>query len=160
MFVDRVSERLGAVGRGLSDPTALKIVPRWVTCVSIWMVGGYISAIDIVSCCLHGSSYDHDTNFEGGTPQRLSILYYNFCYAVSLYLPHPHSHPYSLTRPLSWIQSQDMGAFLSIAKGSEEDPWLLEVHYNYRQGEESGEQPIVLVGKGGVMCVCVCINSQ
>ena len=50
-----------------------------------------------------------------------------------------------------------MGAFLSVAKGSEEDPWLLEVRYNYREGAESDDQPVVLVGKGGAMCVCVCV---
>ena len=44
-----------------------------------------------------------------------------------------------------------MGAFLSVAKGSEEEPWLLEVHYNCpgsgKEGE-SEERPTVLVGKG------------
>ena len=39
-----------------------------------------------------------------------------------------------------------MGAFLSVAKGSVETPWLLEVRYNY-SGQE-GEDPVVLVGKG------------
>ncbi len=61
----------------------------------------------------------------------------------------PHcqsSHPLTC-RPLSWIQSQDMGAFLSIAKGSSESPWLLEVHYGGTESRED-KQPIVLVGKG------------
>ncbi len=40
-----------------------------------------------------------------------------------------------------------MGAFLSIAKGSSESPWLLEVHYGGTESRED-KQPIVLVGKG------------
>ena len=45
-----------------------------------------------------------------------------------------------------------MGAFLSVAKGSQEEPWLLEVHYNSptREGKE-GERPTVLVGKGELL---------
>ncbi len=60
-------------------------------------------------------------------------------------------------RPLSWIQSQNMGAFLSVTKGSPESPWLLELHY---RGAESSpeEQPIVLVGKGVYMHVHVILN--
>ena len=38
-----------------------------------------------------------------------------------------------------------MGAFLSVAKGSEEPPWLLEVRYN---GGDPGSSPLALVGKG------------
>lgn len=38
-----------------------------------------------------------------------------------------------------------MGAFLSIAKGSDETPWLMEVRYS---GGHPGEKPLVLVGKG------------
>jgi hypothetical protein len=48
-----------------------------------------------------------------------------------------------------------MGAFMSIAKGSSEEPWLLELHYNSpsagrEERGESGEEgkPTVLVGKG------------
>jgi leucyl aminopeptidase len=48
-----------------------------------------------------------------------------------------------------------MGAFMSVAKGSSEEPWLLELHYNSpSEGREergvSGEEgkPTVLVGKG------------
>ena len=62
-------------------------------------------------------------------------------------------------RPRSWIESQKMGAFLSIAKGSSEEPWLLELHYNYPNagreekemeggGESEEGRPTVLVGKG------------
>lgn len=29
LFVDRVSKRLGEVGKGLTDPSTLKVVPRW-----------------------------------------------------------------------------------------------------------------------------------
>ncbi len=53
-------------------------------------------------------------------------------------------------RPLSWIESKKMGAFLSIARGSAEVPWLLEVRLNFPEGEEKSDKnkPVVLVGKG------------
>lgn len=38
-----------------------------------------------------------------------------------------------------------MGAFLSVAKGSVQTPWLLEVKYN---GGRSDSNPLALVGKG------------
>ena len=38
-----------------------------------------------------------------------------------------------------------MGAFLSVAKGSDEDPWFLEIKYN---GGTEGQKPLALVGKG------------
>lgn len=45
-----------------------------------------------------------------------------------------------------------MGAFLSVAQGSQEVPWLLELRLNMAEGEpednEEGEEPIALVGKG------------
>ena len=44
-----------------------------------------------------------------------------------------------------WIKNQQMGAFLSVAKGSSEEPIFLEAHY---QGTAPGEPPLVLVGKG------------
>lgn len=44
-----------------------------------------------------------------------------------------------------WIERNEMGAFLSVAKGSSEPPIFLEVSYN---GGASSEKPIVLVGKG------------
>ena len=67
-------------------------------------------------------------------------------------------------RPRSWIESQKMETFMSVAKGSSEEPWLLELHYNCpnagreeekememekQEGGESEEgRPTVLVGKG------------
>ena len=53
-----------------------------------------------------------------------------------------------ICRPLSWIESQKMGAFLSVSKGSAEKPWLLELRYNYTGEETEGQRPVVLVGKG------------
>ena len=44
-----------------------------------------------------------------------------------------------------------MEAFLGVAKGSAEKPWLLELRYNYTDAEEErrkGQDPVVLVGKG------------
>lgn len=49
-------------------------------------------------------------------------------------------------RDKSWIEAQDMGSFLSVAKGSDEPPVFLEVHY---MGSSDGcEPPLVFVGKG------------
>ena len=40
---------------------------------------------------------------------------------------------------------------MSVAKGSSEEPWLLELHYNRPNAGKEGEseaKPTVLVGKG------------
>lgn len=40
---------------------------------------------------------------------------------------------------------------MSVAKGSSEEPWLLELHYNRPDPQKEGAsdtQPTVLVGKG------------
>ena len=59
---------------------------------------------------------------------------------------------YCLRRPRSWIESRKMGAFMSVAKGSSEEPWLLELHFNCpstgKEGESWEGKPTVLVGKG------------
>lgn len=39
-----------------------------------------------------------------------------------------------------------MGAFLSVARGSEEPPVFLELHYN--GSPDSKQPPLLLVGKG------------
>ncbi|MBN3309457.1 AMPL aminopeptidase, partial [Amia calva] len=49
-------------------------------------------------------------------------------------------------RPQSWIEDHQMGAFLSVSKGSEEPPVFLEIHY--RGGPSASQPPLVLVGKG------------
>ncbi|XP_068005354.1 cytosol aminopeptidase [Melanerpes formicivorus] len=49
-------------------------------------------------------------------------------------------------RPESWIAAQQMGAFLSVAKGSAEPPIFLEIHYS--GGADTTDSPLVLVGKG------------
>ncbi|XP_055494548.1 cytosol aminopeptidase [Leucoraja erinacea] len=49
-------------------------------------------------------------------------------------------------RPKSWIEEQQMGAFLSVAKGSDEEPVFLEIHYN--GSAHTSESPLVFVGKG------------
>ncbi|XP_056622510.1 cytosol aminopeptidase isoform X1 [Triplophysa dalaica] len=49
-------------------------------------------------------------------------------------------------RPQSWIESEQMGAFLSVSKGSEEPPVFLELHY--KGALDSSQPPLVLVGKG------------
>ncbi|XP_041608323.1 cytosol aminopeptidase [Vulpes lagopus] len=49
-------------------------------------------------------------------------------------------------RPKSWIEEQEMGSFLSVAKGSDEPPVFLEIHY--RGSPNASEAPLVFVGKG------------
>ncbi|GAB1289633.1 Cytosol aminopeptidase [Apodemus speciosus] len=49
-------------------------------------------------------------------------------------------------RPKSWIEEQEMGSFLSVAKGSEEPPVFLEIHYT--GSPNATEAPLVFVGKG------------
>uniref|UniRef100_A0A8C2EF49 Cytosol aminopeptidase n=1 Tax=Cyprinus carpio TaxID=7962 RepID=A0A8C2EF49_CYPCA len=49
-------------------------------------------------------------------------------------------------RSQSWIESEQMGAFLSVSKGSEEPPVFLELHY--KGSLDSAQPPLVLVGKG------------
>ncbi|XP_073430733.1 cytosol aminopeptidase [Dendrobates tinctorius] len=51
-----------------------------------------------------------------------------------------------LTRSKSWIEEQQMGAFLSVAKGSDEPPVFLEIHYT--GSRDPNEPPLVFVGKG------------
>lgn len=51
-----------------------------------------------------------------------------------------------LCRPQSWIEEQQMGAFLSVSKGSDEPPVFLELRYN--GAPDSKQAPLVLVGKG------------
>ena len=46
----------------------------------------------------------------------------------------------------SWIEQERMGAFLSVAKGSDEEPKFLKLEYN---GNSPGNgKTICLVGKG------------
>lgn len=49
-------------------------------------------------------------------------------------------------RSQAWIHEQEMGAFLSVSKGSEEPPVFLELHYN--GSPDSKQPPLLLVGKG------------
>uniref|UniRef100_A0A2K5QTI1 Cytosol aminopeptidase n=1 Tax=Cebus imitator TaxID=2715852 RepID=A0A2K5QTI1_CEBIM len=49
-------------------------------------------------------------------------------------------------RPKSWIEEQAMGSFLSVAKGSDEPPVFLEIHY--KGSPNANEPPLVFVGKG------------
>lgn len=49
-------------------------------------------------------------------------------------------------RSKAWIEEQQMGAFLSVAKGSEEPPVFLELHYN--GSPDNTQAPLLLVGKG------------
>ncbi|KAG0345023.1 bleomycin hydrolase [Podila humilis] len=48
-------------------------------------------------------------------------------------------------RDQAWAEENKMGAFLSVAKGSEEPLKFLEIQYN---GGKSGDKPLALVGKG------------
>ena len=53
---------------------------------------------------------------------------------------------YFLTRDQSWAESQKMGSFLSVSRGSLEPLRFLELSYE-NAGDES-LPPIALVGKG------------
>ncbi|MEQ2212342.1 hypothetical protein XENOCAPTIV_029558 [Xenoophorus captivus] len=49
-------------------------------------------------------------------------------------------------RPKAWIEEQQMGAFLSVTRGSEEPPVFLELYYNGCPDKK--QLPLMLVGKG------------
>ncbi|XP_056136738.1 cytosol aminopeptidase [Lampris incognitus] len=61
---------------------------------------------------------------------------------LALYAEHVAVHK----RPQAWIEEQQMGAFLSVSKGSEEPPVFLELHYN--GCPDNTQAPLLLVGKG------------
>lgn len=73
--------------------------------------------------------------------------------------------PFLLYRPKSWIEEQEMGSFLSVAKGSEEPPVFLEIHY--KGSPNASEPPLVFVGKGitfdryvlVVSVLCILVNA-
>ncbi|KAL0132752.1 hypothetical protein PUN28_000469 [Cardiocondyla obscurior] len=45
-----------------------------------------------------------------------------------------------------WVQQQKMGSFLSVARGSNEEPRFLEI--NYKGAENPNDPPVTFVGKG------------
>ncbi|KAK2508531.1 hypothetical protein MC885_012246 [Smutsia gigantea] len=51
-----------------------------------------------------------------------------------------------IEKPKSWIEEQEMGSFLSVAKGSDEPPVFLEIHY--KGSPNASDPPLVFVGKG------------
>ncbi|XP_007549691.1 cytosol aminopeptidase [Poecilia formosa] len=59
----------------------------------------------------------------------------------------PHAERVTVKkRSKAWMEEQQMGAFLSVARGSEEPPVFLELHYS---GSANSQQPpLLLVGKG------------
>lgn len=81
----------------------------------------------------------------------------NFFLSFFLFLP---------CRPKSWIEEQEMGSFLSVAKGSEEPPVFLEIHYT--GSPNASEAPLVFVGKGitfdryflGVSVLTILVNAM
>ncbi|GFO37818.1 leucine aminopeptidase-like protein [Plakobranchus ocellatus] len=50
-----------------------------------------------------------------------------------------------IIRDQAWAQSMKMGSFLSVAKGSNEEPKFLEIDY---LGGEKDDAPVIFVGKG------------
>ncbi|KAF6718716.1 Cytosol aminopeptidase [Oryzias melastigma] len=59
----------------------------------------------------------------------------------------PHAQRVTINkRSQDWMKEQQMGAFLSVSKGSEEPPVFLELHYN--GSPDSKQPPLLLVGKG------------
>ena len=73
--------------------------------------------------------------------------------------------PFLPYRPKPWIEEQEMGSFLSVAKGSEEPPVFLEIHY--KGSPNASEPPLVFVGKGitfdryffTASMVCILVNA-
>jgi aminopeptidase len=64
-------------------------------------------------------------------------------YATKMLASH---HQVSITsRDQEWIQSKGMNAFLSVARGSVEEPRFLELEY---RGNPNNKDTVVLVGKG------------
>lgn len=45
----------------------------------------------------------------------------------------------------AWAESKKMGSFLSVSRGSQEEPKFVEIHY---KGGAPGDAPIAFVGKG------------
>ncbi|KAB1281940.1 Cytosol aminopeptidase [Camelus dromedarius] len=70
----------------------------------------------------------------------------NFAELIEMNLKSASSKTDVHIRPKSWIEEQEMGSFLSVAKGSDEPPVFLEIHY--KGSPDAGEPPLVLVGKG------------
>lgn len=62
------------------------------------------------------------------------------------------------SRPESWITTQEMGAFLSVAKGSAEPPIFLEIHYLGSANKD--DSPLVFVGKGVTFDRYVCLYAS
>uniref|UniRef100_A0A665T9U9 Cytosol aminopeptidase n=1 Tax=Echeneis naucrates TaxID=173247 RepID=A0A665T9U9_ECHNA len=59
----------------------------------------------------------------------------------------PHAEKVTIKkRSQAWIEEQQMGAFLSVAKGSDEPPVFLELYYN--GSPDTTQAPLLLVGKG------------
>uniref|UniRef100_A0A8C5GW97 Cytosol aminopeptidase n=1 Tax=Gouania willdenowi TaxID=441366 RepID=A0A8C5GW97_GOUWI len=59
----------------------------------------------------------------------------------------PHGDRVSVVkRSKAWMEEQQMGAFLSVTRGSDEPPVFLELHYNGLPG--GNQPPLLLVGKG------------
>lgn len=50
-----------------------------------------------------------------------------------------------VVRDQAWAQSMKMGSFLSVAKGSDQEPKFLEIDYS---GGKQDDAPVVFVGKG------------
>jgi len=50
-----------------------------------------------------------------------------------------------IVRDKGWVINNNMGAFLSVAQGSDEPLKFLEIHY---KGGKEGDKPLALVGKG------------
>src|SRR5690606_31695918 len=46
------------------------------------------------------------------------------------------------------IEAENMGAFLSVARGSDEPPVFIVMRHTPKNGKSKGKAPLVLVGKG------------
>lgn len=75
-----------------------------------------------------------------------------FCQkAEDIFADGHHPNVRLIVRDLAWIKKQSMLAFMSVAKGSEEEARFLEIIYEpprQTAASNGGSQPLVLVGKG------------
>uniref|UniRef100_A0A8C7L8J1 Cytosol aminopeptidase n=1 Tax=Oncorhynchus kisutch TaxID=8019 RepID=A0A8C7L8J1_ONCKI len=77
-----------------------------------------------------------------GEGQNLALFADTITNRLAPYADHVTVHK----RSQEWIEEQQMGAFLSVSKGSEEPPVFLELHYN--GCPDNAQCPLLLVGKG------------
>ena len=98
------------------------------------------SCIDVFACLIPMSHHGFIELHHGCNKSSLHFLW------VQCHTKGKCINPNSFSRSQGWIEEQQMGAFLSVSKGSEEPPVFLELHYN--GSPDKTQAPLLLVGKG------------